>query len=228
MTTITVRPADIRAIIDATFPDYRGPHARVEVRATAEYHDYQLNWSGGSITYLKALRVAKPTDVVDHNTVSSNTMGVFQVIDLRTVWGSGQGYKGAIPADVMLVEHVISCGKDLGVRCIVSPGSQFMPRLSLPAVVELSRDEVIVLSAHKQLKGGHYRDEAYARAAEGNNHYGPIQPAPRAFQTQTVLQTVEALAARGLLKVNKAGASQITVEGRNALESLPADRKVRL
>ena len=213
MTTIAVRPADIRAIIDATFPDYRGPHARVEVRATAEYHDYDLNWSGGSITYLKALRC--------------DGAGGFEVIDLRTVWGSGQGYKGAIPDDVMLVEHVISCGKDLGVRCIVSPGSQFMPRLSLPAVVELSRDEVIVLSAHKQLKGGHYRDEAYARAAEGV-HYGPGPRPPKAFSDKTVAQVVEALAARGLLKVNKAGASQITIEGRNALESLPTDRKVML
>ena len=213
MTTITVRPADIRAIIDATFPDYKGPHAKVEVRATAEYHDYDLNWSGGSITYLKALRC--------------DGAGGFEVIDLRTVWGSGQGYKGAIPDDVMLVEHVISCGKDLGVRCIVSPGSQFMPRLSLPAVVELSRDEVIVLSAHKQLKGGHYRDEAYARAAEGV-HYGPGPRPPKAFSDKTVAQVVEALAARGLLKVNKAGASQITIEGRNALESLPTDRKVML
>ncbi len=217
MTTFSVRPADIRAFIDATYPDYKGPHAKVEVRATAEYHDYQLNWSGGSITYLKALQVAAP----------DSTAG-FNVVDLRTVWGSGQGYKGVIPADVMLVEHVISCGKDLGVRCIVSPGSQFMPRLSLPSVVELSRDEVIVLSAHAQLKGGHYRDEAYARAAGGNNHYGPGPAPPKAFQTQTVLQVVEALAARGLLKVNKAGASQITVEGKNALESLPADRKVSL
>jgi hypothetical protein len=223
MTTIAVRPADIRAIIDATYPDYRGPHAKIEVRATAEYHDYQLNWSGGSITYLKALRVAAPDETLK---VLTN-IGAFQVIDLRTVWGSGQGYKGAIPADVMLVEHVISCGKDLGVRCIVSPGSQFMPRLSLPTVVELSRDEVIVLSAHKQLKGGHYRDEAYARAAEGV-HYGPGPRPPKAFSDKTVAQVVEALAARGLLKVNKAGASQITVEGKNALESLPADRKVRL
>ena len=213
MTTITVRPADIRAIIDATFPDYRGPHAKVEVRATAEYHDYQLNWSGGSITYLKALRC--------------DGTGGFEVIDLRTVWGSGQGYKGAIPADVMLVEHVISCGKDLGVRCIVSPGSQFMPRLSLPAVVELSRDEVIVLSAHKQLKGGHYRDAAYARAAEGV-HYGPGPRPPKAFSDKTVAQVIEALAARSLLKVAKNGASQITVEGKNALEALPADRKVSL
>ena len=213
MTTITVRPADIRAIIDATFPDYRGPHAKVEVRATAEYHDYQLNWSGGSITYLKALRC--------------DGTGGFEVIDLRTVWGSGQGYKGAIPADVMLVEHVISCGKDLGVRCIVSPGSQFLPRLSLPAVVELSRDEVIVLSAHKQLKGGYYRDAAYARAAEGV-HYGPGPRPPKAFSDKPVAQVVEALAARGLLKVAKNGASQITVEGKNALEALPADRKVSL
>jgi len=217
MTTITVRPADIRAIIDATYPDYKGPHAKVEVRANAEYHDYQLNWSGGSITYLKALQVAAP----------GYSNAGFNVVDLRTIWGSGQGYKGAIPVDVMLVEHVIFCGKDLGVRCIVSPGSQFLPRLSLPPVVELSRDEVIVLSAHKQLKGGHYRDAAYARAAEGV-HYGPGPRPPKAFSDKTVAQVVEALAARGLLKVNKAGASQITVEGRNALESLPADRKVRL
>lgn len=40
---------------------------------------------------------------------------------------------------------------------------------------ELSRDEVIVLCALKQLKGGHYRDEAYARQARGE-HYG--QPSP--------------------------------------------------
>jgi hypothetical protein len=223
MTTIIVRPADIRAIIDATYPDYKGPHARVEVRATAEYHDYQLNWSGGSITYLKALRVAAPDEALK---VLTN-LGAFQVIDLRTVWGSGQGYKGVIPADVMLVEHVISCGKDLGVRCIVSPDSQFMPRLSLPAMVELSRDEIIVLSAHKQLKGGHYRDEAYARAAEGV-HYGLAPRPPKAFSDRTVAQVVEDLAARGLLKVAKNGASQITVEGRNALESLPTDRKVML
>ncbi len=208
MTTITVRPADIRAIIDATYPDYKGPHARVEVRATAEYHDYQLNWSGGSIMYLKALRC--------------EGAGGFEVIDLRTIWGSGQGYKGAIPADMMLVEHVISCGKDLGVRCIVSPGSQFMPRLSLPAVIELSRDEVIVLSAHKQLKGGHYRDEAYERENYARSRF------PGTQGRLQVASIVADLANRGLLKVNKAGASQITVEGRNALESLPVDRKVSL
>jgi len=208
MTTITVRPADIRAIIDATYPDYKGPHAKVEVRATAEYHDYQLNWSGGSITYLKALRC--------------DGAGGFEVIDLRTVWGSGQGYKGAIPTDVMLVEQVISCGKDLGVRCIVSPGSQFMPRLSLPAMVELSRDEIIVLSAHKQLKGGAYRQEAYERENYARSRF------PGTQGRLQVASIVADLANRGLLKVNKAGASQITVEGRNALESLPADRKVRL
>jgi len=211
MTTITVRPADIRAIIDATYPDYKGPHAKVEVRATAEYHDYDLNWSGGSITYLKALRVAAP----------DSTAG-FNVVDLRTVWGSGQGYKGAIPADVILVEHVISCGKDLGVRCIVSPGSQFMPRLTLPTVVELSRDEVIVLSAHAQLKGGAYRQEAYERENYARSRF------PGTQGRLQVASIVADLANRGLLKVNKAGASQITVEGRNALESLPADRKVSL
>lgn len=211
MTTITVRPADIRAIIDATFPDYKGPHARVEVRATAEYHDYDLNWSSGSITYLKALRVhlgALPSDLP------------YEVIDLRTVWGSGQGYKGAIPADVMLVEHVMSCGKDLGVRCIVSPDSQFMPRLSLPTLVELNGDEVVVLSAHRSLKSG-YRQEAYDRVNYERCRF------PGGVRLD-VPATISALAQRGLLKVTKNSASQITVEGRNALEALPADKKVML
>lgn len=198
--TITVRPSDIKAIIDATFPDYKGQKAAVSIQPTASYDAADLTWQGGSKTEIVALRVGAG--------------GTFQIMSLSVLspW-SGQSWGGPIPADIMLVEHVIFCGKDLGIRCIVSPDSQFLLRMSLPAVVELSRDEIIVLSAHAQLKSGHYRDEAYQRAG---------------MDVPQLKPSIEMLAYRGFLKVNKAGASSITVEGRNALASLSADRKVRL
>lgn len=209
---IVIKPSQVRAIIDATFPDYRGPKAAVVIQATAEYRDIDLNWSGGSITYLKALRVqalATPGDT-----------SPFQVIDLRTVWGSGQGYKGAIPCDVMLVEHVISCGHDLGIRCVVSPDSQFLPRLALPVPVELTDEEVFILSAHAQLKSSH-REQAYLECVA-------LDPDGKEGCFAAVVRIKAALTARGLLSANKLGATSITNDGRNALAVLPAERQVRL
>ena len=73
------------------------------------------------------------------------------------------------------------------------------PLLPAPAA-ELSRDEQVVLLAVCSLKGGY-------RAGECSRYrvaYGPTAPA------------VLSLAAKGLLVVNKAGAIQATVSGRNA------------
>lgn len=203
MRTITVRPRDIQNIITATFPDYRGPKAQVRIQGHFEYHDYDLNWSGGSIKYLRALRVDPAT-------------GAFRVVAFESLMGigmpSGKGFAGKVPKDVMLVEHCISCGHDLGIRCIVGPDSDFLPKLALPAVAELSKEEVTVLTAFASLKSA-YRADALTRAG---------------VHRMRAVEIVKALADRGLLKTNAAGASQITVEGRNALESLSAERRVML
>lgn len=234
MTTIVVRPSDIKAIIDASFPDYKGQKATVRIQQTVNYNASDLTWQDGSKTEVVALRCFTQTEGDNAHEASLARRNEkqhypFYTIELTTIYPwSGQSLGGPIPADVMLVEHVIFCGKDLGIRCVASPDSQFLPRLSLPVVVELSRDEVVVLSAHSQLKGGHYRERAYAEAAcipYDAPWAGAVGPC---FKMQSAWQVHTNLASRGFLKVNEAGASSITVEGRNALESLPADRKVRL
>lgn len=197
--SIALKPSEIRPIIDATFPEYRGPKASVRIQATAEYSAADLCWQDGSKTEVKALR---------------NINGELVVADLNTIpMTSAASFYGVIPPDFMLVEHVIFCGKDLGIRCVVSPDSVFLPKL-LPAPVELTDDEVLVLSAHAQLKSGVYRAAAVGRVA--------------GHDEQQFKVLVETLARRGLLSVNKLGASQITLDGKNALAALPSHRQIRL
>lgn len=67
----------------------------------------------------------------------------------------------------------------------------------LPAAPGLSERELTVLYAFRALKGG--------------------EPRQQHFRDYRVKQgEIDALAAKGLIKVNKAGAAQITTEGRNA------------
>ena len=199
--SIALKPSEIRPIIDATFPEYRGPKASVRIQATAEYSAADLSWQDGSKTEVKALRAI----IVEGTDCTYITQ--LQAVELRTA------HSGAIPRDMMLVEHVIFCGKDLGIRCVVSPDSVFLPKL-LPAPVELTDGEVLVLSAHAQLKSGVYRAAAVGRVA--------------GHDEQQLKVLVETLARRGLLSVNKLGASQITLDGKNALAALPSHRQIRL
>lgn len=46
--SIALKPSEIRPIIDATFPEYRGPKASVRIQATAEYSAADLCWQDGS------------------------------------------------------------------------------------------------------------------------------------------------------------------------------------
>lgn len=196
--SIAVKPSEIRAIINATFPDYRGPKATVRVQATAEYTASDLLWQDGSKTEVKALRA------ITIEGTDCTYIAHLQAVELRTA------HSGVVPRDMILVEHVTFCGKDLGIRCVVSPDSVFLPKL-LPAPVELTDDDVFVLSVHAQLKSG-YRDEAYGCHRFSN----------------TIGAVTDALAKRGLLSVNKLGASQITVDSKNALAALPSHRQIRL
>lgn len=203
--SIALKPSEIRPIIDATFPEYRGPKASVRIQATAEYSAADLGWQDGSKTEVKALRQIG---------VDPDNNPEWEVIELCLVWRSALVYGGVIPRGILLVEHVIFCGKDLGIRCVVSPDSVFLPKL-LPAPIELTDEEVLVLSAHAQLKSS-YRAAAYKQAGYWSNiaaqHPGMWQ----------------GLISRGLLSINKLGASQITIDGKNALAALPSHRQVRL
>jgi hypothetical protein len=66
--------------------------------------------------------------------------------------------------------------------------------------VELTGEQIIGLRVHKELKGGHYRTDALRRHKIG----APV---------------IDGLVSLGLLKRNSAGSTQITTDGRNAIEA---------
>ena len=111
---ITVSRSDesIRAILHATYPDYRGRKVRVCV--TTDPVDVRSYWQDGSRDY-------------------------FVMLDLRhmvvlIVPQNGTPFDGGpirpegvdIPPGYAIVEHSIWCGKDMGIRIHVHP--QTMPR----------------------------------------------------------------------------------------------------
>ena len=83
---------------------------------------------------------------------------------------------------------------------IYANGNTAVPMLPAPTE-KLSPNEETVLRCHTQLKGGVHRREKYARSG--------LDPA-------VVSQAIKSLAEKGLLKVNRAGSSSVTTEGRNA------------
>lgn len=198
-TTIAVKASDIRPIIEAAFPDYRGNKASVRIQESIEYTAADLTWQEGSKTEVVVLRW---------------NGGSFDALDLnRTFRSENTRIGGKIPDEAILVERTIFCGKYYaGIRCVVSPSCVYLPKLKLPQPVALTEEEIFVLSAHQQLKSSH-RVTAYERSALT---YGQLNVA------------VDSLISRGLMKRNKLGATQITNEGKNALAALPMDKQIRL
>lgn len=196
--TIAVKFSDVRLFARVAFPDYKGTRASVRIQPEAVYTAADLSWEEGCRTEVRAVR--QNADSLELEAVALGTV-------------EGQGYRGAIPRDVVLVEHSVACGHDLGLRFLVSPDSIYLPRLMAAPAVELSSEEVLMLSAHVQLKGGRHRTEAYERAG--------VSPS-------AVTVTIADLVARGLLRISAVGASTITIEGRNAVGALTADRRLLL
>lgn len=135
--TITVRRADVAQIADLAFPEYRGPQHRVCVRDYMQITAANTCWQGGSKSTFVALRLSG---------------GAWQAAPIQagTPW-SAQQWAGTIPDDQMIVEHRVSCGKDMGLVYHVSPTSSFLPR-ALPAPdASLTPDE-----AHVQARARHH------------------------------------------------------------------------
>lgn len=194
--TIALKTSDIRPIIEAAFPDYRGNKASVRIQESIEYTTADLTWQEGSKTEVVVLRWNGES---------------FDALDLNRAFRSeNTRITGKIPDEIILVEHAFFCGKDAGIRCIVSPSCVYLPKLKLPAVADLTRDEIVVLTAHRDLKSS-YRNDAYLAAGVSAHSVA-----------------IPALVERGLLRRNALGATQITNEGKNALEALPASKSIRL
>jgi hypothetical protein len=102
---IKVTKAQVKPIVQATFPNYRGRSFRVEFTETVTFHD--TNWGGGS-----------------RNTYTAVKMSCGQVAPFPSFspWDNPiEGKRTELPEDVVVVEHSIFCGQDLGLTFYAHP-----------------------------------------------------------------------------------------------------------
>ncbi len=115
MEELKLRKRDVATIVEAAYPEYTGRKFSLVFKERYYMNDY---WSGGSRTYVTALKLENgrlglsSPDVAAQNPFNQKAHVEFD-----------------IPKNVMLVEHVFFCGKDLGIRIIIHPDSIFIPKL---------------------------------------------------------------------------------------------------
>lgn len=108
----------------------------------------------------------------------------------------------AIPANVAVIKGSIGGGRPVSARIYVRPDAMAP---MLPAAPELTATETGALYCYRALKSGQYRQDELRR-------YGADAA------------TIDGLVSRGLLKRASNGATQITTEGKNALQTALAGR----
>lgn len=181
--------ADVKRIALTAYPDYKGQKFQVVVSSTVNVQSY---WDGGSRSFFKFVRLDGSTDTL---TVPPQSAYDPQI--------TGADAVPLVPG-LACVEHVIFCGKDMGIRIHVHADNA--PKL-LPALADLTDDEKTVLVYTKSLKSS-YNGISNFRYHEAHR------------RTNITLEQWDAakasLIAKGLL--NKAGA--LTNEGRNVAEPL--------
>ena len=102
---IKVRKAQVKPIVEVTFPDYKGRKFRVQFTDTVTFHD--TNWGGGSRNYYQAVKMDEG---------KAGAMPNFSPWDNPL-----EGKKVELPENVVVVEHSIFCGKDMGLRFYAHP-----------------------------------------------------------------------------------------------------------
>lgn len=88
----------VKRVLAATFPEYRG--RKVKARAWLRPQVLSNYWDGGTRSFYKAVRIEDGA-IADFGTDNPFVRSTHEPVDL--------------PAGVLLVEHVIFCGKDLGI-----------------------------------------------------------------------------------------------------------------
>ena len=178
----------VQPIISATFPNYTG--TKVEVRPAHEApQELRSYWDGGSRNSYAFYNLdTRQTLSVHSNHPSFEPTHPSQLAEL--------------PAHVVLVEHIIFCGKDLGLR-LYGHLAHLLPAPS----AEVSQEEKIVLTATRSLKNS-YGGKTGIRKHEAMRETGITA---EAYDT-----AYQSCIAAGYL--NTAGA--ITVKGKNIADRL--------
>lgn len=114
---IKISRRDASPILNVLGSDYKGRTFSVTVAERHTVHNYELAWDGGSkkdVTYLRL--VGGEWQVVE---AASTMPGMYQSVASQTL---------TIDRDVIVAERSWFCGKDMGYRFTVCPGSDFLPR----------------------------------------------------------------------------------------------------
>lgn len=115
MEYIKLNKRDVASILALTYPTYKGRSFYLEVRSKYQMRNY---WSGG--TKYESVMVGQTNGVLKVVSPPVDTTNPFTKVAHIEI---------DIPDYVMIVEHVIFCGKDCGIRFYVSPGSLFLAKM---------------------------------------------------------------------------------------------------
>ncbi len=186
MTIYIEADATIRNIVSATFPNYRGRKFRLNVSDSPL--NVRSSWDGGSRSYYRFVNLATlqtSSEVPAQSAFDQPIVGADAVV---------------LPDGFACVEHSIFCGNDAGITIHIRPenGARF-----LPAPVELTREQRIVLVATRSLKSS-YQGISNYRFVEANRDTGISREQWETAKAELI--TRELLDSRGAL----------TVAGRNA------------
>src|SRR5947209_2352229 len=111
---IVVTRKEVNQIVRGTFPSFKGRKIRVYTSETVTLSD--LNWSGGTRSQYRAV------------TLDGAAVGNVDRYNQVAPWANPvEGVTVPIPAGVVVVEHTIFCGKDMGLRIWTNP--EDMPKL---------------------------------------------------------------------------------------------------
>ena len=179
----------VKKIAKVAFPDYSGRKFKIEpLNFPIEFSSY---WDGGSRNYYVLLRLDN-----------------YEILPIENTWSNPFGRVNIpeLPYGIILVEHTIFCGKDLGIT-IFLPKEAFQNFLPVNNDI-LSLTEKIILIATRSYKS------SYAGVSNYRFH-----EAKRNFPNLTIDSWEEnklRLISKGYL--NRAGA--ITNSGRNLVDNL--------
>jgi hypothetical protein len=180
---------ELQRIFDATFPGYKGRTFSVQPMSDNHFDFTGGYWDGGSKSTYRVVRL----DTLQ--TVSPRGLST------PSNFGGPINPQATLPENTAVVEHAMFCGKDHGLTLHVpeSNATKF-----LPAPVELSKNETIVLGYTSHLKNS-YGGRKNIRFSDASVDTG--------ITANEWGEAKAEMISRGFLKKNGA----ITPSGRNAV-----------
>jgi hypothetical protein len=178
---------------------YTGRKFQVEAAERKHIVSY---WDGGTRSYWAVLTMGQEGSTQPTNAIVENGKPQLRVIGECGGMNKPAGIDVEIDANTIVAEHVIFCGKDLGIRFYVNPAR--LPQYLPASANELTREQRIVLIATRSYKSS-YAGMGNYRFVEAQRETGISAAAWERSKAECQQM--------GLL--DKRGA--ITVEGRNAI-----------